>query len=148
MKTVKPVGVFESVRFYAAIVGNILILYLYVESPESKFPFSYAMVTFLVMNVVFYFVGVSDHYQFEYDDKQLIVTNAWNPLFYQMYYIKSLERVEFDYFNNVGRGIRIFQEGSKDVFVCASFDDRLKDMAEDINSLIKASKGGVNLTHI
>jgi hypothetical protein len=144
MKIVKPVSVFESLSFYAAIGINILIVYLYVESSENKFPFSYAVITLLVVNIFSYFVGISDHYQFEYDDEQLIVTNAWNPLFYQMYYIKNLERVEFDYFNNVGRGVRIFQEGSKDVFVCASFDDRLKDMAGDINSLIKASKGGVN----
>lgn len=140
MKIVKPAGILESLRFYAAIGINILIVYLYMETSENKFPLSYAVCTLLVVNIFSYFVGVSDHYQFEYDDQHLVVTNTWNPLFHRRYSIKSLERVEFDYFNNVGRGVRIYYENSKDVFVCASFDDRLKIMAAEINDLIKATK--------
>ncbi|NBP67650.1 MAG: hypothetical protein EBU52_02800 [Cytophagia bacterium] len=140
MKIVKPEGTITSVSFYAVIGINILITFLYLESSENKFPIYYALVTLLVVNIFFYFMGVSDHYQFEYDDNELIVTNTWNPLFYRTYKIRDLEKIEWDYFNNLGKGIRIFHEGTKDVFICASYDDRLKIMVAEINVSIKSGK--------
>jgi hypothetical protein len=131
MKILKPYNAFKSISFYGLIIMNITLCILNLPS------LTYTVGAFIVGNLVMYNAVVNDHYMFEYDNEKLIVKNTWNPFFYQGYWIKSLKRIEFDYFNQAGHGIRIFFDNKKDVYICHCNREDLKNMSEEINSYIK-----------
>ncbi len=131
MKIIRPYGLFRSISFYGIIIMNIIIATLKLPSILAT------ILTFIVGNAMMFNAAINDHYMFEYDSEKLVVKNTWNPFFYQGYWLKSLKKIEFDYFNRAGKGIRIYFEDKKEVYICACDEVDLKGMVEDINNQIK-----------
>jgi hypothetical protein len=133
MKIIKPESVFRSLSFYTIIAINAVLIYLDLD-------IEYSIPAFLAGNIWGYLVGITDHYKFEYDNKIICVTNAWNPLFYSEFKVSELQKIECNFYNGVGFGIAFYSLNGKKVYGCSAEKEELKGMEDEINTAIRHLK--------
>jgi hypothetical protein len=130
MKIINPGSIFYSLSFYTVIAINAALIYVDLD-------IEYSIPAFLAGNILGYLVGITDQYRFEYDDKIMRVTNAWNPFVKSEFKVSALEKIECNFYNGVGFGIAFYSlNGSKDVYGCSATKDELMVMVNEINTII------------
>ena len=139
MKMKKQIkGASISIFTVIEIVVLSICMILFRDSDSFK---STTFVIFLIVflaSLIYIFSFLTYHY-FIYDDTELNIRNSWAPWIDKTLKISEIEKIEVVFVYPLGRGLKIYSNNKKQVFLSNIQESKLEKFIIEIENLNKLS---------